>query len=91
MQRGSEQFFVDGGDVVFFGLKQAVDDVVNHFGIKASLNGDIFVCVDNFGCKLINVIELHPGVFGKEGFARRDKKQTALFDAAGSGRFVFFL
>ena len=81
---------MDGGDVVFFGLKQAVDDIVNHFSIKVSLDGDIFVCVDNFGCELVNIIELNPGVFIKEGFARRDKKQAAFFHAAGSGRFVFF-
>jgi hypothetical protein len=84
LQRGSQQFFVDGGDVVFFGPKQAVDDIVNHFSIKASLNGDIFVCVDIFRRNQINLVELHPGVFGKEGSARRDKEQTALFNAAGS-------
>jgi len=75
---------MDGSDVVFFGLKQAVDDIVNHFSIKACLNGDIFVCVDIFGREFINIIELNPGVFGKEGCARRNKEQAALFDTAGS-------
>ena len=91
LQRGSQQIFVDGSDVVFFGLKQAVDDIVNHFSIKASLNGDIFVCVDIFGRELINILELNPGVFGKEGSARRDKEKATLFDTAGSCKFVFFL
>ena len=63
---------MDGGDVVLFGLKQAVDDIVNHFNIKASHDGDVFVSVDIFGWNRINLVELNPGVFGKEGFGCRE-------------------
>jgi hypothetical protein len=70
---------VDGSDVVFFGLKQTVDNGVDHFGVKASDNADIFIGVDILWRDWIKLIKLNPGVFGEKCLTGRDKEQAAFF------------
>jgi len=70
------------GDVLFFGLKKAVDDIVDHLNAKASFNGDVFVCVDILGPDGIDLEELYPGIKLEKRFAGRDKEQAAFFDTS---------
>ena len=49
LQRGAQQIFVDGRDVIPFGLKQAVDDIVNrHLAILKKRNCNFLLnCAPN--------------------------------------------
>lgn len=90
MDRRAKLLFLERGKVVFFGFKQAVDDIINHFDSKGSLDGDVFVDIDIIGRNRINLIKLHPSVKLEKRLAGRDKKKAAFFNAAGSCRFVLF-
>jgi hypothetical protein len=73
---------VDGSDVVFFGLKQAVDNGVDHFRIKTAHNADVLIGIDILWLDGIKLIKLDPGVFGEKRLAGRDKEQAAFFEAS---------
>lgn len=46
LPRRPQQLFKNRGDVVLFSLEQAVDNIIDHFGVKAADGTDIFVGVD---------------------------------------------
>lgn len=90
LKRGAQQLFMNGGDVVCFGLKQAVDNVVNHFGVKTFLNSYIFCRVDIFGREFIDIIELDPRVFSEKSFAAGIKNRLRSLIHPGFSDLLFF-
>jgi len=51
LQRRTQQLFMDGGDVVFFSLKKAIDDGFDRSMIKACHDAYFFICIDVMGRK----------------------------------------
>jgi len=91
LQWRTQQLFMDGGDVVFFSLKKAIDDGFDRSMIKACHDAYFFICIDVLGRKLINLIQLYPSVFWKKCLTSRDKEQAMFFYTARRCRFVLFL
>lgn len=77
--------------MVLFSLEQAVDNIIDHFGVKVADGADIFVGIDILWKDWVKFKKLNPCIFGEKRLARRYKKQAAFFDASKHCGFVFLL